>query len=510
VLGALVAIAGTGAAPAAPGGGRQVSVTVHEGTNFAVAASPDRRRIVIDMQNALWSLPFGGGRARKLTNNLTPATQPDFSPDGRTIFFQGYVGNNFHIRSIRPDGAGLRRLTSGPYDDREPRVSPDGRQVAFSSDRGGSYDIWLLDLAGGGITRLTTTPSQESQPAWSPDGRMLAFVVDNTRVDARDASGAVRAMFAAPAGTSVAAPSWAPDGVRIAYSVSHLTAGPLAPSTSAGLPNPERSRLFVSPQPVSGVEDVFSLRPRWLSDDELLYGADGKIRRRSLARGSASTVRFSASFSFRRPRYAHRPRSFRSTARQPVRGIADPVLSPDGRRVTFRALDDLWVMRIGGAPHRITHDGFSEFRPMWSPDGRQIAYSSDRAGIEQVWIHDLASGRDRRVTRGGAAKLVGAWSRDGGRIAYMDSVGATSGVWTVDVRSGQTTQVHAPLFLPGRPTWSADGRTIALAALVPFSRRFREGLNQILSFDLAGGADRYTDPIPFKSLSDRFTSGPVW
>ena len=63
---------------------------------------------------------------------------------------------------------------------------------------------------------------------------------------------------------------------------------------------------------------------------------------------------------------------------------------------------------------------------------------------------------------------------------------------------------------PGRPTWSADGRTIALAALVPFSRSFREGLNQILSFDLAGGADRYTDPIPFKSLSDRFTSGPVW
>lgn len=69
-----------------------MSVTVHEGTSFAVAASPSRRRIVIDMQNALWSLPFGGGRARKLTNNLTPATQPDFAPGGRTILFQGYVG----------------------------------------------------------------------------------------------------------------------------------------------------------------------------------------------------------------------------------------------------------------------------------------------------------------------------------------------------------------------------------------------------------------------------------
>src|SRR2546423_9078339 len=104
VLGALVAIAGTAVASAAPGRGGHVSVTVHEGTSFAVAASPDRRRIVIDMQNALWSLPFGGGRARKLTNNLTPATQPDFAPDGRRIFFQGYVGNNFRIWSIRPDG----------------------------------------------------------------------------------------------------------------------------------------------------------------------------------------------------------------------------------------------------------------------------------------------------------------------------------------------------------------------------------------------------------------------
>ncbi len=71
----------------------------------------------------------------------------------------------------------------------------------------------------------------------------------------------------------------------------------------------------------------------------------------------------------------------RTTAR-PVRGIMAPAISPDGTQVAFAALGDLWLMPIGGTARRLTNDRFVEMHPTWSPDGRSLAFSSDRDGID--------------------------------------------------------------------------------------------------------------------------------
>jgi Tol biopolymer transport system component len=135
------------------------TVTVSEGTNVNVSLSPDGKTIVMDLQEALWSLPATGGTAKRLTDPFLEPARPDWSPKGDLIAFQSFKGGTFHIWLMKPDGSGVRQLTEGHGDDRDPRFSPDGARVAFSSDRAfkGNYDIWTVDVAAGKVAQLTSS-----------------------------------------------------------------------------------------------------------------------------------------------------------------------------------------------------------------------------------------------------------------------------------------------------------------------------------------------------------------
>ncbi len=487
-----------GMVPLAPGAAASeastewTAVEIREGTNICATVSPDRRAVVIDLLGMLWLVPLDGGPARPLTGELSDATQPDWSPDGGTIAFQSYRDGNYHLWLVDRDGGNLRRLTSGPYDHREPRFSPDGRRIAFSSDRGGSYGIYTLDLATGAVTPWTDSGDEEGAPAWSPDGTTLAFTVNGTAIDAVDSSGNRRRLAtAAHQGQQLDAPSWSPDGRTIAYTVTEGV----------------RIRLVVGDQVVSrDDEDVFPFRALWLGPDEILYTADGRIRRRNLTSGQIRDVDFTATVSVDRRRREQRA-ELDPPGPRPVRGIVSPVLSSDGHQVAFCALGDLWVMRIGNRPTRLTRDDFLTTDPAWSPDGRYLSYTTDRTGNPDLWIRDLRTGQDCQLTALPYAALAGSWSPDGTRIAFQDQDGAT---YVVDVATGEVRRVLGPLFAPGRPTWSPDGNVLAFAALKPYSRRYREGTSQILTLDLRTGVVSYVEPAPHKSISTRGYDGPVW
>jgi hypothetical protein len=190
--------------------------------------------------------------------------------------------------------------------------------------------------------------------------------------------------------------------------------------------------------------------------------------------------------------------------RKPVVGIGSPVLSPDGKQVAFRALNDIYTMRIGAAPRPLTRDHWWKSDPAWSPDGRYLSYSTDRAGKLDLWLRDLTTGEDRQLTNlPGAAAVSGSWSADGSQLAFLDQNGA---LYTVEVVTGAVRKVFTATFEPGRPSWSADGKVIALAAI----KRFREGQSKILLVDRASGAGTYVDPMPFRSIQTRGDDGPVW
>jgi hypothetical protein len=115
-----------------------------------------------------------------------------------------------------------------------------------------------------------------------------------------------------------------------------------------------------------------------------------------------------------------------------------------------------------------------------------------------------------------------AWSPDGRKIAFfdVDAMWRESNVSVIDVASGQVSKIHDSLFAPGTPTWSADGKTVALAMVAPYSKRFREGTNQILTMsaqvgnDKPGGGgekhDKWYAPVPTLSIDSRGECGPVW
>ena len=71
---------------------RRVDLTITEGTSMAAAVSPDGRRLVIDLQGSLWTLPATGGRATRIFDEFYDARQPAWSPDGEAIVFQSPIG----------------------------------------------------------------------------------------------------------------------------------------------------------------------------------------------------------------------------------------------------------------------------------------------------------------------------------------------------------------------------------------------------------------------------------
>ncbi|MGP3981508.1 amidohydrolase family protein [Streptomyces sp. KR80] len=502
------------------------SLSFTAATNGSATLSPARDHLIAEVQSVLWSIPPEGGRATPLTPPGLEPTRPVFSPDGKLIAICAYRGGGFHIWTLRPDGSGLQQRTDGPWDDRGPSWSPDGTRIAFASERGGDpvagspYRVWVLNLASGGLTRITGLPGQSGplqdgpwedfDPTWSPDGERLLFVrgrVAQTGLDARtiasvraDGTGPVAVVHteSAPAPAQVMAPAVSADG-RLAYL--RTTASPDGSCT-----------LVVDGEPVTVDGDVLAVPPRWTSRDELLLSVDGRyVLVRPEAPDDGREIPFTATMPVDRPRYRVKSYDFDGGGVRPVRGVHLPALSPDGRQVAFAALNAVWVAGIsGGRPRRVVRADPTRYvlGPVWTRDGRALVYADDRDGLYAVRRHDLGSGAETVLASGG--RVHPALSPDGTRLACLDMAG---NLLVRDLASGTERVLAPPLSaggLPGRPSWSPDGRFLALCDRNRLNQRFREGYNLIRVVDAGSGAARLHAIAPHASLSDRYDSGPVW
>ena len=321
-----------------------------------------------------------------------------------------------------------------------PSFSPDGTRVVFAWDRDqdGKYDIYVRPAAGGASLRLTTDGESKSNPAWSPDGTEIAFVKRNSGVFLIPSQGGAERKVSDSPLESSLA--WMPDGKSLAVA--------------------ERT-----------------------SDQEPYH-----VVLVSLASGE------------RRPLTAPPPGT---------RGDHDPAISPDGKNLCFvrwlagSGASDLYVMPVvGGEPRRLTADGVWIYGPVWTPDGREIVFSSNRSGGQNLWRIPAAGGKPRRLdfaqseVRSAAFATVGPGKSV--RMAYSTSV-FDDNVWRLDLtHGGKPKPVIATMARDWSPQFSPDGNRMAFSS-------DRSG-----SFEIWVSRADGSLPVQLTSLGGGVVESPRW
>src|SRR6266545_653441 len=163
------------------------------------------------------------------------------------------------------------------------------------------------------------------------------------------------------------------------------------------------------------------------------------------------------------------PRTSQEPAALP--SFATPGISPDGSEIAFVSGGDIWTVPSAGGEARllVSHPAV-ESRPLYSPDGKELAFTSTRAGSADIWVLTLATGGLRRLTFEDGAEQLDSWSPDGQWLYYSSSSRDISGMNDVyKVRAGGGTPVPVSADRYASEYWGApspDGHTLAITARV--------------------------------------------
>ena len=196
--------------------------------------------------------------------------------------------------------------------------------------------------------------------------------------------------------------------------------------------------------------------------------------------------------------------ALRLAAAGPRPYFAEPTISPDGSEIAFVSGGDIWTVPArGGEARLLAGHPANELRPMYSPDGRRLAFISDRTGNGDIYLLTFATGELKRLTFDDTNDQLDGWSRDGRWIYFSSSAGDISGmndIYRVSVEGGTPMPVTADRYANeffAAP--SPDGGTLAFSARgmasVQWWRNGHSHLDEAEIWLLRDGRyERFTEP----------------
>jgi Tol biopolymer transport system component len=431
--------------------GQERIVDVRQGTDMAVAVSPDLQSIVVDLLGQLWELPVNGGGATPLTPPGERAKHPRFGPTGRYIAYQRYVDGQWDVWLLDLATGTREAMTDHAADDQEPDFLA-ASTIVFASDRTGNRCLWALDLDTRELTQLTSELGSAAFPTVASDGTIAYVRLEDGTWSLRVLGKEIGNLEVYRSHKRLSAPSWRPGGGVIVFHESDGTA-------SSGL-----KMLLLSDERVlktlTSNEDVFAVRAAWVSPAEYLYTADGQIWRRGVASQRRQPVHLFAGVAVAPALLQTSRHDFDAPGPQAARGLAGRSVAPGSDRAVFSALGDLWLEEDGHL-RQLTNDGFVDADPVFTPDGEAVVFSSDRDdGSVRLWLLDIASRASRPLTSGERKAYRPAIAPSGDRIAYLETNGL--GPWApTNLRvlslGREDTLLVENLVNPGYPRWQHNG-----------------------------------------------------
>lgn len=459
-----------------PGASHDATIDVTEGTWMSLDVSPDGREIVFDLLGDIYVMPITGGEARAIASGVAWDMQPKFSPDGRSIAFTSDRGGGDNLWVMDRDGSNAKQVSNETFRLlTQPDWSPDGQFIVgrkhFTSSRSlGAGEMWMYHRAGGGGVQLTERRTQQKdtgEPAFSPDGRYLYFSDDATAGGVFDYSkdpntqiyvirrldretGEVTPFVTGPGGSIRPTPS--PDGKSLAFirrdrykSVLYVM------DLESGRETPIHDALDRDLQETWAIHGVYPTMS-WTPDNRaIVFWAGGKIHRIDVASKAVSEIPF----------HVADTRRVQETVRFPVEVAPDQFdvkmvrwaqTSPDGSKVVFEALGNLWIRDlrndVAGTPRRLTRqsDHF-ELYPSWSRDGRAIVYTTwNDQDLGTLRVIPASGGEGRVISAQPGHYLEPQFSPDGQTVVYRTSSDGflrtalwsrEPGVYRTSVRGGQ-------------------------------------------------------------------------
>src|SRR5271169_5112551 len=417
------------------------------------------------------------------------------------------------------EGGAARRLTSHPGDELYPKFSPDGKWIAFTGEYDGNPDVYVIPTEGGEPKRLTFHPSNDIVLGWAPDSKNILFRSDrfstslgrNTRLFLISPQGGTPHPLPIPRGDLT---SFSPDGTKIAYLETSqefrtwkryrggwslpIAIYDLKKNTYEELPKTPgmdmfpmwhgNSIYFISDR--EGVMNLYSydltskqtkkltdypeFDIKWpnLGPDAIVYENGGLLYEYNLNTGKTRSLPIVV----RAEDIEARP-EFKSVG-QAIGGAA---ISPSGARAVVEARGNIFTVPAEhGSVRTLTteHSSIHELNPAWSPDGKWIAYLSDKSGEYEIYTRPQMGGEETRITTDGKIYRFGpTWSPDSKKLAYWDK---SNQLWYVSLDDKKPVLVDTSEYgLINDPSWSPDSLWLA------YSKTHRRGANDVFLYSLA-------------------------